>query len=419
MTSVAPPKLTNKWLALLLLLGISVFNYGDRYLLSGLVEPIKAEFGATDGFMGILLGPAFAVFYSILAIPIAFYADRYSRVNIICVGCVVWSFFTVLSGYADSLGFLAAARLGVGVGEAAFQAPAFSLLAAYFAPEQRGKAFAVMALSTYLGQILGYRAGPEIASYDDWRLAFKVMGGAGFLMVMLAWVLLKEPFRDSANKSSMPLLDTFSRLIRVRSYRNMMFGMGLGVMSGIAFGFWGPALFARQFNVTLVEAGSAFGLAFTVPGMVGALGFGALSDWLSKGGYERSVLLSSGALAMATLSLLAAIAAPSIEVAMLWAIPAGLLGGGWAVGIYAGLQYILPDSMRATGTALAMLVVNMLGFVIGPWSVGAFSDLLALDGTQLQLSLAIVIPVGLLGAVLIGLSARTLNRDRENIAAGR
>ncbi len=414
--STAHPKLTSKWLVLLLLFGISVFNYGDRYLLSGLVEPIKAEFDVTDGFMGLLLGPAFAVFYSILAIPIAFYADRYSRINIICIGCVVWSFFTVLSGYADSIWFLAGARLGVGVGEAAFQAPAFSLLAAYFAPEQRGKAFAVMALSTYLGQILGYRAGPEIASYDDWRLAFKVMGSAGFVVVVIAWLLLKEPPRNEDNKPTLPLLDTFSHLIKVASYRNMMIGMGLGVMSGIAFGFWGPALFARQFGVSLVEAGSAFGVAFTVPGMVGALLFGALADWISKGGYERSVLLSSGALAMATLALLAAIAAPNIDVAMLWAIPAGLLGGGWAVGIYAGLQYILPDPMRATGTALAMLVVNMLGFVIGPWSVGAFSDLLALDGTQLQLSLAIVVPVGFLGAVLIGLAARTLNSDRENIA---
>lgn len=413
--SAADQKLTNKWLALLLLLGISVFNYGDRYLLSGLVEPIKAEFNATDGFMGLLLGPAFAVFYSILAVPIAFYADRYSRINIICIGCVVWSFFTVLSGYADNIWFLAGARLGVGVGEAAFQAPAFSLLAAYFAPEQRGKAFAVMALSTYLGQILGYRAGPEIASYDDWRLAFKVMGGAGFVVVVIAWVLLKEPPRQEDNKPTLPLVDTFSRLIKVASYRNMMFGMGLGVMSGIAFGFWGPALLARQFNVSLIEAGSAFGVSFTVPGMIGALGFGALSDWLSKGGYERSVLLSSAALAMATLALLAAIAAPSIDIAMLWAIPAGLLGGGWAVGIYAGLQYILPDPMRATGTALAMLVVNMLGFVIGPWSVGAFSDLLALDGTQLRLSLSIVIPVGFVGAILIARAARSLNADRSDI----
>jgi len=416
MEAVPKTRTTNKWLVLVLLLGISIFNYGDRYLLAGLVEPIKAEFSVSDGFMGLLLGPAFAVFYSILAIPIAFYADRHSRINIICAGCVIWSIFTVLSGLADSQYSLAAARVGVGVGEAAFQAPAFSLIAAYFRPEQRGKAFAVMALSIYLGQILGYSAGPQIASFDDWRLAFKVMGASGFVVVALAWFIIREPARDETQGVALPLASSFARLVRIPSYRYMTFGMGLGVMSGIAFGFWGPTLFSRVYEMSLIAAGSAFGAAFTLPGMIGALGFGVLADWLSKKGYGRSLMLSALALMSATLAVLGAIWAANIDNALIWAIPAGLLGGGWSVGIYAGLQYILPDRMRATGTALAMLVVNLLGFVIGPWAVGAFSDLLAIDGSQLRQSLTIVVPVGLLGALLIGLGAKSLEQGRQALA---
>ena len=417
MDSASPkPKLTNRWVVLLLLLGISIFNYGDRYLLSGLVDPIKQEFGASDGFMGLLMGPAFAVFYSILAVPIAFYADRHSRINIICVGCVVWSIFTILSGYADSAWTLAAARVGVGVGEAAFQAPAYSLIAAYFLPEQRGKAFAVMALSVYLGQILGYTAGPEIASYGDWRLAFKVMGASGFVVVALAWLIVREPPHGETQGDPLPLASTFARLVKVPSYRYMMLGMGLGVMSGAAFGLWGPALFARVYEMSLIDAGSAFGSAFTLPGIIGALGFGALADWLSKKGYGRSLMLSALALALATIAVLGAIWAANIQNALVWAIPAGLLGGGWAVGIYAGLQYILPDHMRATGTALAMLVVNLLGFVVGPWAVGAFSDFMAADGSALQQALTIVVPVGLVGALLIWLGASSLEKDRKNLA---
>ena len=431
MENAQQPKLTNRWVALLLLLGISIFNYGDRYLLSGLVDPIKAEFNVSDGFMGLLLGPAFAVFYSILAVPIAIFADRFSRINIICAGCVIWSIFTVLSGFADSAAMLAAARVGVGIGEAAFQAPAFSLIAAYFLPQQRGKAFAVMALSVYLGQILGYTAGPKIASYDDWRLAFKVMGACGFVVVALAWLVVKEPERDgmlkAANSTStrmqkagqfcIDLWRVFRKLVGARSYSFMMVGMGLGVMSGIAFGFWGPTLFSRVYEMTLIDAGSAFGAAFTIPGMVGALGFGVLADLLSKKGYGRALMLSSFALTFATLAVLGAIWAANIENALIWAIPAGLLGGGWSVGIYAGLQYILPDRMRATGTALAMLVVNMLGFVIGPWAVGAFSDLLAMDGSALRQSLTIVVPVGLIGALLIGLGAKSLEQDQKLLAS--
>jgi len=427
MRSAVKPQLTNRWLALLLLLCISIFNYGDRYLLSGLVDPIKAEFQVSDGFMGLLLGPAFAVFYSLLAVPIAIFADRFSRINIICAGCIIWSLFTILSGYADSAGMLAAARVGVGIGEAAFQAPAFSLIAAYFLPEQRGKAFAIMALSVYLGQILGYTAGPQIASYDDWRLAFKVMGGAGFLVVIMAWLLVREPPREGdeqggegaaavQEKFFSGLWRVFQKLVKAPSYNFMMVGMGLGVMSGIAFGFWGPTLFSRVHDMSLVDAGRAFGGAFTVPGIIGALGFGILADWLSKKGYGRSLMLSAFALLFATLALLGAIWASNIDNALLWAIPAGLLGGGWSVGIYAGLQYILPDRMRATGTALAMLVVNMLGFVVGPWAVGEFSDLLAVDGLALRESLTLVVPVGVVGALLIWRGSRSLEQDRVQLA---
>ncbi|MEO9633571.1 MAG: MFS transporter [Parasphingorhabdus sp.] len=416
MEATSQPRLTNKWIVLLLLLGISVFNYGDRYLLAGLVEPIKAEFSVSDGFMGLLLGPAFAVFYSILAIPFAIYADRHSRINIICAGCVIWSLFTVLGGFADSQYTLAAARVGVGVGEAAFQAPAFSLIASYFKPEQRGKAFAVMALSVYIGQILGYSGGPAIAAQSDWRMAFIVMGSAGFVVVALAWLLVKEPPHEKTSVKHPPLFDTFRQLIRVSSYRYMAIGMGLGVMSGIAFGFWGPTLFSRAYDMSQTEAGSAFGVAFTIPAFLGVIGFGALVDYLTKNGYGRALMLSAIALLFATLSIMGAIWASSVDHAVLWAIPAGLLGGGWSVGLYASLQYILPDRMRATGTALAMLIVNILGFVLGPWIAGGISDYFGADATGIRQGLTVVVPVGIVGALLIWLGAKTLEQDQSLLA---
>ncbi|MEP2551223.1 MAG: MFS transporter, partial [Marinomonas sp.] len=110
----AAEKLPNRWVVLVLFLGIAIFNHADRFLLAGLVEPIKAEFGVSDGFMGLLMGPAFAVFYSTLAIPIAIYADRANRIRIVVAGCVVWSIFTILSGFATGPATLAAARIGVG-----------------------------------------------------------------------------------------------------------------------------------------------------------------------------------------------------------------------------------------------------------------------------------------------------------------
>ena len=367
--------------------------------------------------MGLLMGPAFAVFYSTLAIPIAIYADRANRIRIIVAGCVIWSVFTILSGYATGPATLAAARIGVGVGEAAFQAPAYSIIAAYFIAEQRGKAFAVMALAVYFGQMLGYGAGPAIAEVHDWRFAFKLFGAVGLGIVAVAWLVVREPPRIGDKVARLPLVPLARQLVKLRSYRGMMIGMGLGVLSGIAFGFWGPTLFSRNYEITMAEAGSAFGGAFVIPGMIGAMLFGALADRISKSGYDRMLLLSAIGLTVATAVVVATVWANSLTVALLWAIPAGLFGGGWAVGIYAGLQYILPDRMRATGTAIAMLAVNLLGYVIGPWIAGELSEVFGEGAAGLRMSLTVVVPVGLAGAFLLWRGALSLEADRKSLYA--
>ena len=410
--------LPNRWVVLIILLGIAIFNQADRFLLAGLIEPVKQEFGVSDAVMGLLTGPAFAVFYSLLAIPIAIYADRANRLKIIVAGCIVWSIFTVLSGFATGPWTLAAARIGVGVGEAAFQAPAYSIIAAYFVAESRGKAFAIMALSVYFGQTLGLAGGPAIAEAYDWRLAFKLFGAIGLVIIAIAWFVIKEPPRVEAAPDRKPFVPLAKRLIRLGSYRNMMIGMALGVLSGLAFGSWGKTLFERSYEMSTADAGAAFGLAFAIPGMIGALLFGALSDRLTKTSYGRTLLLSAIGLSGATAAVLGAIWAPVLGTALMLAVPAGILGGGWAVGIYAGLQYILPDHLRATGTAIAMLFVNLLGYAVGPWAVGELSVLFGEGTLGLQMALTVVVPIGVVGALLLWRGSLTLDDDRKNLHTG-
>jgi MFS family permease len=410
-------KLPNKWVVLLLLVGIAVFNHADRFLLAGLAEPIKREFSISDSFMGLLMGPAFAIFYSSLAIPIAIMADKRSRIMIVVTGCVIWSFFTVMSGFATGPWTLAAARVGVGIGEAAFQAPAYSLVAAYFPSQQRGKAFAFMALATYFGQMLGYGVGPALAEVHDWRFAFKAFGAFGLAIVCVAWLVIREPRRMADTTVRQPLLALSRQLLKLASYRGMMFGMGLGVLSGIAFGFWGPTLFSRNYAISVGEAGSTFGTTFVVPGILGTILFGIVADKVIKDNYGRMLTLSAAALTGATLAVLGATWAPTLDQALLWAVPAGLLGGGWAVGIYAGLQYILPDNMRATGTAIAMLAVNLLGYVLGPWLVGALSDAFGEGAAGLRMALTIVVPAGIIGSFLLWRGSGSLTDERERLHA--
>lgn len=409
-------KLPNRWIVLVLLLGIAIFNQADRFLLAGLIEPVKAEFAVSDAVMGLLTGPAFAIFYSLLAIPIAIYADRANRLKIIVTGCVIWSVFTILSGFATGPWTLAAARVGVGVGEAAFQAPAYSIIAAYFVAESRGKAFAIMALAVYFGQTLGLAGGPAIAEAYGWRAAFQIYGVLGLVLILISWIVIHEPPRAEDPPERQPFIPLAKRLIRLASYRNMMIGMALGVLSGLAFGSWGKTLFERAYDMGTADAGAAFGLAFAIPGMFGALLFGALSDKLTQKSYGRTLLLSAIGLTGATIAVIAAVWAPSLANAILIAVPAGLLGGGWAVGIYAGLQYILPDHLRATGTAIAMLAVNLLGYAVGPWLVGELSVQFGEGTIGLRQALTIVVPIGLVGALLLWRGSLKLEQDRNALA---
>src|SRR3546814_3629034 len=81
-------------------------------------EPIKKDLGLSDGQLGLMGGLAFALFYTGLGIPIAWLADRKSRVTIISVSLALWSGFTALCGFAGNFWQLFLARMGVGIGEA-------------------------------------------------------------------------------------------------------------------------------------------------------------------------------------------------------------------------------------------------------------------------------------------------------------
>ncbi|MCC6924694.1 MFS transporter [Novosphingobium sp.] len=420
MTELAGARpLSNKWVVLALMLAIALLNYGDRYLLAGLAQPIKLEFGMSDGFMGLLMGPAFALLYSLVAVPIAIHADRTSKVAIICAGCVMWSLFTVLSGLATSAGVLALARVGVGIGEAAFQAPAYALLAAYFLPEQRGKAYAVMGMAVYFGQLLGYVGGPAIAARGTWHDAFEVLGGIGIAIGVLAWLILREPPRPAlpTTKVHEPLWPQFQQLWAAPSFRWMSLGMALGTLSGVSFGMWGPALFERAYGLSTQQASGTFGLAFGLPGLLGMLVFGFAVDHLARRDRRWLLRLAAGALFSATALILLVTWMPSIVAARWLAVPSGLLGGGWSVGIFTALQYVLPDRSRVTGTALAMLVINLLGYVTGPFIAGQLSDMVMGEGAYgLRVALSLVIPLGFVGAALMWLAGHSLEQDRARLA---
>ena len=370
------------------LLAIYIVNFADRYLISGLVGPIKAEFGLGDAFMGLLMGPAFVVLYVVMGVPIARLADRSSRILIVAGGCLLWSAATFTTGLATGPVGLALSRIAVGVGEAAFVAPAYSLLTDYFRPERRGFAFAILGLATYFGQIAGQGGGPAIAEIWGWRWAFWSMGAAGIVLAFAALLVVREPPRigaDGNRLGSVPFGRIVACLVRTPAYLLGLAGFTFAAISGVAFGSWGPELFARSYGLPPVEAKASFALYFGGAGLFGMLLFGTLADRMARRGMEWPVRLSGLAIAASTAITLAITWLDYYPVARLMAIPCGLLGGGWSVGILATLQYILPAQFRASATALFVAITTLGSQFLGPFLAGLISETLGSDALSLRL----------------------------------
>lgn len=420
MIEAQPPRLSNPWVVLATLLVIYIFNFADRYLLTGLIGPIKAEFDIGDNLIGLLMGPAFVVLYVVMGVPFARLADRGSRIQVIAAGCIMWSLATAATGLATGPISLGLARIGVGVGEAAFVAPAYSLLTDYFKPERRGLAFAILGLATYFGQIVGQAGGPALAAEHGWRMTFLLLGTPGIALGALALALVREPPRnlaaDGTQAAAIPLGRLVGLLMRRPGYVMMALGFGMGTLSGVTFGYWGPELFTRSFALDPVTVKTAFALNFGLSGLCGMLAFGALSDRLSRHGRVWPVRLSGLALFCATALVLVAVWVPSFELAMLVAIPCGLLGGGWSVGLYAGLQHMLPASCRASATALFIAFITLLGYFVGPWATGALSQALGDNAQSLKWAMTAVVPAGFLATLFALLAAERVEGDRVRMA---
>src|SRR5437868_7186027 len=210
---------------LLVLLLAYIFNFIDRQIIGVLAVPIKAELGLTDKQLGLMGGIAFALFYSGLAIPIAWLADRKSRVNIIAVSVALWSAFTAACGFAQNFWQLFLARMGVGIGEAGGVAPSYALVSDFYPKERRGRALAFFSLGIPIGSALGIFFGGWIASHLDWRSAFLIVGLAGLPIALLVKLCIREPERGrfdriegSAPESAPPLLTVASVLARKPSF---------------------------------------------------------------------------------------------------------------------------------------------------------------------------------------------------------
>jgi MFS family permease len=409
--------------ALGLLVVVYVVNFLDRTILAMLLEPIKREFQVSDTYLGFLSGIAFAAFYTLMGIPIARWADRGSRRNIIALALVIWSGMTILTGFARSFAQLALCRVGVGVGEAGCSPPAHSLISDYFPPERRGRAFSIYALGIPIGGGLGYLAGGWLNEFFDWRTAFILAGVPGILLGIIVRFTLREPVRGAfdgaaASAEQEPVRAVLAFMMRLRSFRHMAIGAALHAFYGYGASAFIGAFFMRTHAIESGELGTWLALLGFTGGVAGTYLGGYLADRLGVSDLRWYMWVP----ALATLAYIPFAFLlylwPDGRVALILWMPGALLGGMYLGPTFAMTQSLVRPRMRAMASAILLFVINIIGLGLGPQGVGILSDLLADSfGTEsLRYALlVVVVSFALWSIVHYALAARSLREDLQAV----
>jgi len=368
---------------LLLLMVVYIFNFIDRQILVILQESIKAELGLSDKQLGLLSGFTFAVFYVACGIPIARWADRYNRVNIISVSITIWSAMTAISGFAGNFWQLLGARIGVGVGEAGASPPSHSIISDYFPHGERGRALSVYSIGIYIGILVGFLLGGWINQFFGWRVAFLVVGLPGILMAVIVKLTLREPLRgqmDDGDHTDVPesnILVDLNRLWALRSFRYAALGAGFNAFLGYGSLNFMPSFVIRIYEIPVGQVGTWLALIAGFAGGVGVYAGGYLGDHLGK----RDTRWPYWIPAIGTLT------------AGVLLVPMMLIGQQylmWGIYIVASLclatflgptiamaHALVGPRYRALSSSVLFFVLNIIGLGLGPLTVGAISDALA------------------------------------------
>ena len=360
---------------------VYVFNFIDRQILAILAPAIKDELLLSDTQIGALSGVAFGIFYATLGIPIARLADRHSRVNIIAICLSIWSLMTALSGLATNFVQLLIARIGVGIGEAGGSPPSHSLLADYFAPGKRATALGIYALGVPIGILFGNLAGGWIGEIFGWRQAFFLVGVPGIILAIILKITVKEPPRGysedkSADTTSVPFKTVVKTMWGFKSFKYIALGAGTQAFVGYGAIAWMPSFLVRAHDMSIGEVGTALGLIIGLFGGVGTLLSGVIGDRLGAKNIKYYMLVPAYGFLIAVPAGAAVFLVDELYLVLaIYTIPAFL------VNLYTGptfamTQSLAPLAMRAAASALLLFIINIIGLVFGPTTVGILSDLL-------------------------------------------
>jgi MFS transporter, Spinster family, sphingosine-1-phosphate transporter len=362
---------------LLVLTFVNLFNYLDRFVISALVESLRADLWLSDTRLGWLM-TGFVVVYALASPVFGALGDRRSRPPLVALGVLLWSVATMLSGAARSYPALLIARAAVGIGEAAYGTISPGLLADHFGPARRGRAYAMFFAAIPIGSAFGYILGGIVDQRFGWRAAFVAAGAPGVLLA-LACLRLPDPPRGASESAWAPrgekgLAATYRRLLANRPYVLTVAGYAAYTFAVGGMAFWMPAFLERSRGVPRAIATVQFGAVVVMTGFAGTFAGGFLADALRRRLKEADLWLSGIAtLAAAPLALAVfTVHRPAIYLTTL--ILAQLLLFATSGPVNAAIVNVVPPSERASAVALSILAIHILGDVPSPAIIGALSD---------------------------------------------
>ncbi len=396
-------------------------SFIDRQILALVIGPIRADFQITDFQVSLIQGLAFAIFYTIMGIPLGRIADSHNRKGLIMAGVSLWSLMTVLCGLASNYWQLFLARVGVGVGEAALSPAAYSIISDSFPKEKRGLPINMYSAGILCGAGLAYIFGGIAVQFAmtggaqdifllgelaPWQIAFVLVGLPG-LPIVLLMATVREPSRKElmSTTQDVSMRQTF-RYIRKHwlAYGSQIIGTSFFVLTIYSIFSWVPTMFIRQYGWNQGQIGPWFGSVVLIFGTAGLATAGFLTQWLMRRGMKApysKILLISQILVIIPLALMLAFDSPYWALGCL-ALTFFFMGGptGMPPAI---LQAITPNEMRGQIIAIYLFAISIIGLAIGPSAVAAMTDFYFKDDMSVGMSLTVVTVVAsIIGVVILG-----------------
>lgn len=421
------------WYTVILLTVVYVFSYIDRSILGLLVEPIKSDLGLNDTQISLLLGPAFALFYTTLSVPLGWLADRWKRNMIVGIGVILWSAATIACGLARNFAQLFTARIMVGVGEASLSPCALPMITDSFPPEKRGKPIAVYSAALSLGASIAALTGASVIIWSKsagtielpllgvlapWQFAFVVVGAPGLLLGILMFFL-----RDPARQGQIGLVtDRKAGFRDALAYLRAdwkLFGGFVAMacsMTIVAYSQgWLAAMFDRTWGWPAEKYAVWNGIMSLALGPATVFFTGWLVDRMhARGVHDAPMRLVIGTTLIMLPSYGLAPLMPNGELAFLM-LAINIIGiAGLTATSSITLMSITAGEVRSQVTALYYVIISVTGLFLGPTTVGVLSDLVV--GPE-NIRYAVALVAAIYGIPLLFVMRGTLRRYRARLAA--